>query len=174
MVPPEVATEAVLRHTVAVIAAALSPSAVVVIPRTGARLGETTVHLPFVLWDAAGVDAPIGSLAVCLDASVIGAAVALLRSSLTLRWSVDLMRLLSGLLMLLLMLCGLRLLMLLSLLRFLLPRTLLLVLCVGWGSGSKQQEQNGCADNASSFHLSALLLTASSPLTLSGNLLFEI
>jgi hypothetical protein len=69
------------------------------------------------------------------------------------------MRLLRGLLMLLLMLCGLPLLMLLSLLRFPLPLTRLLVLCVGRGSGSKQQEHNGCADNASSFHLSTLLFS---------------
>ncbi|MGZ4856539.1 MAG: hypothetical protein ACXV96_15095 [Candidatus Angelobacter sp.] len=60
MVTAEVEAEAVIRYTVAVIAAALTPSAVVVIPRTGAGLAETAAHLPLVLWDAALVDAPIG------------------------------------------------------------------------------------------------------------------
>jgi hypothetical protein len=57
--------------------------------------------------------------------------------------------------------------MLLPLLRFALLLTLLLVLCEGRGSGSEKQEQNCCADNAGSFHLSVLLLSASAPLPLS-------
>ena len=131
MVTPEVEPEAVFRNSVAVIAAALTPSAVVVIPRTGARLGETAAHLPLVLWDAAMVDAPIGR-AAGLDAAVIDAAIALLRFSLTLRRSLSLllMLLLRVLLLLLLalllmlLLRGLPLLMLLPLLRFALLLTL--------------------------------------------------
>jgi hypothetical protein len=176
VVTPEVELEAVLRHSVAVIPAALTPGAVVVIPRAGARLAETAVYLTFVLWDAAGVDAPIGRTAVGLDAAVIDAAVALLRFSLTLRRFVSLllmlllrgllmlMLLLCGLLMLLLLLfvlvllgmllllCGLSLLMLLPLLRFALLLTLLLVLCVSKCSGSEKQRQNCSIDNSNSFH----------------------
>ncbi|MGA2904613.1 MAG: hypothetical protein ABSD98_12320 [Candidatus Korobacteraceae bacterium] len=111
------------------------------------------MYLAFVLWDAAGVDAAVGSLAVGLDAAVIGAAVARLRFCLTRRWPVRLV-----LLRWLLMLSGLRLLMLLSLLRFTLLLALLLVLCVGGGNCSKQEE----------------LLTAISRLTLSRNPLLEI
>jgi len=63
--------------------------------------------------------------------------------------------LLCGLLVLLLR--GLRLLMLLPLLRFALLLTLLLMLCAGRDRSSEKQEQNCCADNPSSFHLSVLL-----------------
>jgi hypothetical protein len=98
---------------------------------------------------------------------VIGATVALLRSSLTLRRFVSLllMLLLRGLLMVLL--CRLLLLTLLARLRPALFLTLLLMLCVGRGSGSEKQEENCCTDDASSLHLSVLLLNASCPLTLS-------
>jgi hypothetical protein len=145
VITPEVEPEAVLRNSVAVIAAALTPTAVVVIPRTGARLDETAAHLPLVLWHAAVVDSAISG-AVGLDAAMISAAVGLLRS---------LCRFISRLLMLLL--CGLRLLMLLLLLRFallllrlltlLLPLLrfallllLLLALCVGRSNGSDKKE----------------------------------
>lgn len=100
MVTPEVEPEAVLGYAVAVITAALTPSAVVVIPRTGARLGETTVYLPFVLWDSARVDTPIGRTAG-LDAAVIDAAVGLLRFSLTSRRFVSLLLMLFVLVLLL-------------------------------------------------------------------------
>jgi hypothetical protein len=70
-------------------------------------------------------------------------------------------------LLLMLLLCGFRLLVLLPLLRFALLLTLLLVLCVGRGSGSKKREQNCCADDDSSFHLSVLLLSARGLSTLS-------
>jgi len=156
MVTPEVEPEAVFRYAVAVIAAALTPSAVILVPRTGAGLAKTAAHLPLVLWDAAMVDASIGR-AVGLDAAVIDAAVGLLRFGLTLRrFASLLMLLLRGLLTVLL--CGLPLLMLLPLLRFALLLTLLLVLCRGRNSGSEKQEQNCCADNVSSFHLSVLLI----------------
>ena len=125
------------------------------------------------LWDAAGVDFPIGNTAVGLDAATIDAAVTLMRVSLMLRRLVDLMLLLVLfvlvlLLGMLLLLRGLLMLLLwgLPLLRFGLRFTLFLVLCVGWGSSSEQQEQNCHADNAGSFHLSAPPLTASSPLML--------
>ena len=81
---------------------------------------------------------------------MIGAAVALLRSYLTLRRFVSLLLMLRRLLMLLL--CRPRLLMLLSLLRFYLLPTLFLVLSIGTDSGSEKQEQNCGADNAGSFH----------------------
>jgi hypothetical protein len=184
----EVEPESVFRYAVAVIAAALAPCAVVVVPGMRARLAETAAYLLLVLWDAAMVDAPIGG-AVGLDAAVISAAVALLRSCLTLRRLVSLplllrwlltlllgwllmlmlllrwllMRLLCGLLMglPLLMLGGLRLLlMLLPLLRFAVVLTLLVVLHVGSGGGPEKQEQNCCGDNASSFHLYGLPLSA--------------
>ena len=157
---PPVGPEAVFRYAVAVIAAALSPSVVVVIPRLGPRLGETAVHLLFLLWDAAVVDATIGR-AGGLDAAVIGAAVArsrfflrlhrplsllltlwlrgllmrLLRGLLTRLLRGLLMRLLRGLLMRLLR--GFRLLMLLPWLRFALLLTVFLFLCVGRGRGSE-------------------------------------
>ncbi len=60
---PEVEPEAVFRNSVAVVAAALLPGAVFVIPRLGARLDEPATHLPLVLWDAAMVDAAIGGAA---------------------------------------------------------------------------------------------------------------
>jgi hypothetical protein len=115
------------------------------------------------------VDARMGR-GVGLDAAVIDAAVFLLRFllrlSLRLRPSVSLLlMLLRGLLMLLLR--GLRLLMLLHRLLVLLLRrlrfavllTLLPALCEARDSGSEKQEQNCCADKASSFHLSVLLLS---------------
>jgi len=110
-------------------------------------LAETAAYLSSVLWDAAMVDAPIGR-AIGLDAAVIDAAVARLRFRL--RW-----RRLPGLLMLWLrglLMLWLHGLMLLPRLRFTLFPTLLLVLCVGRGSGSEKQGQNCCADNAGSFH----------------------
>jgi hypothetical protein len=127
------------------------------------------------------VDAAIGG-ALGLDAAVVRATRALLRSlRRSIRWR--LMLLLRGFrllvllrLLLMLLLCGFRLLvllpllpllMLLPLLRFALLLTLLLVLCVGRGSGSKKREQNCCADDDSSFHLSVLLLSARGLSTLS-------
>jgi hypothetical protein len=154
---------------------------VVFIPRSGARLAETAAHLFLVLRDAARVDSPIGG-SVGLDTAVIGAAVFLLRFlwrlPLRLRRFVSLLPglllrrllplLLRRLLMLLrrsllmLWLCGLRLLMLLRRLRFAMLLTLLLALGVARDSDSEKQEHNCCADEASSFHLSMLLLSARS------------
>jgi hypothetical protein len=110
------------------------------------------------------VDTAIGG-ALGLDTAVVGATRALLRSlRRSIRWR--LMLLLRGF-RLLVLLRLLPLLMLLPLLRFALLLTLLLVLCVGRGSGSKKQEQKCCADDDSSFHLSVLLLSAKGLLTLS-------
>lgn len=178
MVIAEVEPESVFRYAVAVITAALAPCAVVVVPGMRARLAETAAYLLLVLWDAAMVDAAVGG-AVRLDAAVISAAVALLRSCLTLRRLVSLPLMLRWLLMLLLrwllmlLLCGLLmrlpllmlgglplLLMLLPLLRFAVLLTLLVVLHVGSGRGPEKQEQNCCGDNASSFHLYRLPLSA--------------
>ncbi|MGC2324972.1 MAG: hypothetical protein WA463_20225 [Terriglobales bacterium] len=76
-----------------------------------------------------------------LDTAVVCAAVGLLLAVLLM------LRLcLLVLLVLMLRLC------LLVLLRFALLLTPLLVLCVGTSSASEKQEQNCCADNASSFH----------------------
>jgi hypothetical protein len=86
------------------------------------------------------VDAAIGG-AGGLDAAMIDAAEALLRS---------LRRSISRLLMLLL--CGFRLLMLLPLLRFALLLFLLLTLCVGRSNGSEKKEQNSRADKTNWFH----------------------
>jgi hypothetical protein len=72
---------------------------------------------------------------------MIGAAGALLRS---------LRRSIGRLLMLLL--CGSRLLMLLPLLRFGVLLFLLLTLCVGRSNGSKKKEQNSRADKTNCFH----------------------
>jgi len=94
VVPSEVVPEAGFRNSVPVVATALLPSAVFVTPRAGARLEETAAHLPLVLWDAAMVDTAIGA-AGGLDAAMIRAAVALLRS---LRRSISLL--------LMLLLCG--------------------------------------------------------------------
>jgi peptidoglycan/LPS O-acetylase OafA/YrhL len=90
------------------------------------------------------VDAAIGG-ARRLDAAMIGAAGALLRS---LRRSISrlLMLLLCGFLLLTLLLCGFRLLMLLPLLRFGLLLFLLLTLCVGRSNGSEKKEQNSRTD----------------------------
>ena len=150
MVPPEVVPEAVFRNSVAVVATALLPSAVIVIPRTGARLDETAVHLPLVLWDAAMVDAAIGG-AGGLDAAMIDAAEGLLRS---LRRSISLllMLLLGGLRLLMLLVCGLLLRMLLPLLRFAVLLFLLLMLCVGGSNRSEQKEQNSRVDKTNWFH----------------------
>jgi len=147
---PEVEPEAVFGNSVAVVAAALLPGAVFVIPRTGARLDETAAHLPLVLWNAAMVNAAIGG-ARGLDAAMIGAAGALLRS---LRRSISrlLMLLLCGFLLLMLLLCGLLLLMLLPLLRFAALLFLLLMLCVGRSNGSEKKEQNSRVDKTNWFH----------------------
>jgi len=157
VIAPEVASEAVFGNPVAVIAAALTSSTVVVIPRTGARLDETAAHLPLVLRDTAGVDTAMGGLSGP-DATVISAAPVLLRFlswlllwlSLRLRWFVSLL--------LMLLLRGLR---------FAVLLTLLLVLCEDRGSGSEKQEQNCYADKASLFHFIVFLLSARYPLTLS-------
>ena len=150
MPTPEVVPEAIFRNSVAVVAAALLPGAVFVIPRTGARLDETAAHLPLVLWDATMVNAAIGG-AAGLDAAMIGAAEALLRS---LRRSISrlLMLLLRGFLLLMLLLCGLLLLMLLPLLRLAALLSLLLMLCVGRRNGSEKKEQNSRADKTNWFH----------------------
>jgi hypothetical protein len=89
--------------------------------------------------------------AVALDAPVVDAAVALLRSALVLRRSAGPL--------LMLLLCGAPLLMLLTALPPTLLTALLPVLCVD-SSGSEEQEQNCCADNARSFHLFVFLLSA--------------
>jgi hypothetical protein len=163
VVTPEVEPEAVFRNSIAVIAAALTPTVVFVIPRTGARLAEPAAHLPLVLWDATRVDAAIGG-AGGLDAAMIDAAVALLRSlrrftsPLLLLYGFLLLMLLSLLrsallllrclfLLLTLLRCGFLLLMLLSLLRFALLPFLLLALCVGRSNGSEEQKQGPCADS---------------------------
>ena len=150
MVTSEVEPEAVVRNSVAVVAASLTPSAVLRAPRTGARLNETAAHLPLVLWDAARVDAAMRGLG-SLDAAMIDAAEGLLRSR-------GLRRLIRRLLMLLcllrfallLMLLRGLLLMLLSLLRFALLFFVLLALCVRRSNGSEEQKQGACAD--SQFH----------------------
>jgi len=163
VVTPEVVPKAVIRNSVAAIAAALLPGAVIVIPRTRARLDETAAHLPLVLWNAAMVDAAIGGPAG-LDAAMIGAAGALLRS---LRRSVSwllmllcglLLMLLCGLLLMLLalLLCGL-LLVLLPLFRFALVLFVLCALCVGRSNGSEEQKQGPCADSEFHGHVSLLL-----------------
>ena len=166
----EVEPESVFRYAIAVIAAALAPCAVVVVPGMRARLAETVVHLFLALWHAAMVDAPMLGT-VGLDAAVISAAVALLRLFLTVRRLPGLAFMLGGLLMLflrralmrllcgllmrlrLLMLSGLRLLwMFLSFLRFIMLLALLIVLDVGCSRGSEKQRQNCCGDNVGSFH----------------------
>ena len=150
MVTSEVVPEAVFRNSVAVVATALLPCAVIVIPRSGTRLDETAAHLPLVLWDAAMVDAAIGR-AGGLDVAMIGAAEALLRP---LRRSIS--RLLTllrcGFLLLMLLLCGLPLLFLLFLLRSGVLLFLLLTLCVGRSNGSEKKEQNCRADKTNWFH----------------------
>jgi hypothetical protein len=166
VVTPEVEPEAVFRNSVAVIAAALTPAVMFVVPRTGARLAEPAAHLPLVLWDAARVDAAIGR-AGGLDAAMIDAAVGLLRSlrrftsPLLLRYGWFLLLMLLSLLRsaLLLMLlrrlfllltllrCGFLLLMLLPLLWSALLPFLLLALCVGRSNGSEEQKQGACADS---------------------------
>jgi hypothetical protein len=150
MVTSEVVPEAVLRNSVAVVAAALLPSAVIVIPRSGTRLDETAAHLPLVLWDAAMVDTAIGR-AGGLDVAMIGTAEALLRS---LRRSISrlLMLLLCGSLLRMLLLWGLLLLTLLLLLGFSVLLLLLLTLCVGWSNGSEKKEQDSRADKTKWFH----------------------
>jgi len=169
---PEVEPEAVIRNSVAVVAAALLPGTVFAIPRTGARLDETAAHLPLVLWDSAMVDAANGG-AGGLDAAMIGAAEALLRS---LRRFISRLRTLllcgfrllllcgsrllllcgSRLLLLcgfrLLLLCGFRLLMLLPLLRFALLLFLWLALCVGRNNASEKKEKNSGTDKTNWFH----------------------
>jgi hypothetical protein len=131
VVAPKVKLKAILRNSVAVIAATLAPRAVVVIPRTGARLYESAAHLPLVLWDTARVYAATGGFRGP-DATVIGAARTLLRSlcrsiSRSISWR------------LMLLLRGARLLMLLPLLRFaLLPALLFPVLCVDRGSDTNK------------------------------------
>ena len=176
MVSAEVEPEAFLRDSVAVVTAALLLRAVVVVPRTGARLLETGAHLFFVLGDAALVDATVGG-AVRFDPAVIGAAKGRLRPRLTRRRVASfLMLLASGLLCLLLttgllmlflrrlLATGLRLLllgcllMLLALLMFLpgLPSSfvpLFLLLCVSNRRACQKQEQNCGADDLSHFHM---------------------
>ncbi len=140
VVAPEVQPEAVFRNSIAVIAAALRPRAVIAIPRFGARLDEAAAHLLLMLWDAARVNAAIGG-ARSPDAAMIGATLALLRS-----WR----RFVSWRLMLLR--CGFCLLVLLSPLLVLLPLllTLLFVLCIGRSSDSEKQKQSPYGD--SQFH----------------------
>ena len=135
LVTPVIEPEAVFRNSVAVMAAALLPGAVFVIPRTGARLDETAAHLRFVLWDTAMVDTAIGG-AVGLDAAIIGAAEALLQS---LPWFISQR--------LLLLLCGFLLLMLLPPLRLPPLLFLLLALRVGRSNGSEEQEQGPYTDS---------------------------
>lgn len=99
MVPSEVAPVAVLGNSVAMVAPALLPSAVIVIPRMGTSLGKSASHLPLVLG---------------------GTAMGLLRSlhrsiRLLMRWLAGLCLLMLwmwGLLLGMLVLCGLRFLML--------------------------------------------------------------
>ena len=157
VVASPVAPEAVVGDAVAVIAAPLTPRAVVVAPVRGTRLGaglvEAAVHLPLVLRDAALVVSSLWVHLIGLDTAVVCAAVGLLLAVLLM------LRLcLLVLLVLMLRLCLLVLLVLmlrlclLVLLRFALLLTPLLVLCVGTSSASEKQEQNCCADNASSFH----------------------
>jgi hypothetical protein len=132
--PAEVESEAIFWNSVAIVPTTLLPGAVLVCPRTGARLEETAAHLPLVLWDAAMVDAAIGG-AGGLDPAMIDAAEGLLRP---LRSSAGwrLMLLLCGSFLLTLLLCGLHLLMLLPLLWFYLLPFLLLTLSVGRSNGS--------------------------------------
>lgn len=173
VVPSPVRPEARFWYAVAVVAAALAPGTVVVIPRPGARLAEAAAHLLLLLRNAAMVDAAV-SRAIGPDAAVISAAVCLPRSCLALRRSTRL-RLtllcwplvrLRGLLVLLrgllTRLRGLPFLMLLPL-RFSLPLTLLVTLSVGKGSGRKKQQENSRTDNACLFHVSMLLLSANGP-----------
>jgi hypothetical protein len=96
------------------------------------------------------VDAAIGG-AGRLDAAMIDAAEALLRS---LRRSISrlLMLLLCGFLLRMLLLCGFRLLMLLPLLRFAALLFLLLMLCVGRSNGPEKKEQKSSADKTNWFH----------------------
>ena len=129
VVSSEVVPEAVFRNSVAVVATALLPSAVFVIPRTGARLDETAAHLPLVLWDAAMVDTAIGG-AGGLDAAMIRAAVASLRG---LRRPVSWRLILS---------LRRSLLMLLPLFRFPVLFFLLVTLCVLRSDASEKKEQN--------------------------------
>jgi len=86
VVMPEKEPEAAVGNPVAVIAAALAPALVFVLPRTGARLPKACVHLLLMLRNSAEVNPAVGRT-VELHASVIGAAIGwlvLLRSSLAL------------------------------------------------------------------------------------------
>jgi hypothetical protein len=104
------------------------------------------VHLPLVLWDAAGVDAAMGG-AIGLDAAMKDAAEALLRS---LRRSLSrLLRLLGARLLLLPLLLRLR---RLRLFRSLRALFVLLPLCVRRSNGSEKKEQNSRADESHWFH----------------------
>jgi hypothetical protein len=161
----EVELEAVVGNSVAVIAAAPTPAAVLGIPRLGARLDEPAAHLPLVLWDAARVDAAIGG-AVGLHAAMIDAAEGLLRAwrrsrrRLPILWlgglRLTLLLLLRFARLLMLLRCGCSLLMLLILLRFARLLFVLLALCVGRSNGSEEQTQGPCAD--SEYHRHAALL----------------
>jgi len=86
VVVPEEEPEADVGDPVAVIAAALVPALMFILPRTGARLPESCVYLLLMLWNSAEVNAAVGR-AVELHAAVEGAAIGwlvLLRSSLAL------------------------------------------------------------------------------------------
>ena len=76
---PELHAEAVVRDSVAIIAAALLPTSVLAAPRLRARLRETAMHLPNMLRNAAMVDAAMRGV-VGPDAAMIGGAVGLLLS----------------------------------------------------------------------------------------------
>jgi len=146
VVTSEIKIEAVLRYAVTVIAAALTPAAMVVVPRPGARLAKTVAHLRLVLWYAAGVHAAIDG-SVGFDPAMIGAAVSLLLPSLTLGRliSLTLCRLPLGLVLLCLrlwtllgLLALLPMLIFLFLPRFALVLTLLFVLCIPRDAHSKK------------------------------------
>ena len=134
MVPSKVASEAVIRNAITVIASTLTPCLMLVTPRTGARLNEATAHLSLVLRHAAMVNTAVGG-AVVLHAAVISAAISLLRPGLLLRRF--------GILLLMLLL---RLLSLIAI--------ILLLVMLGEGSrrDRKNQQKNCSANNTMSFH----------------------
>lgn len=74
--------ETFFRYAVAVITTALAPCTVVVVPGPGARLAETAAHLLRMLRHAAMMDAAVRR-SIRLDAAVISATIALLRSCLS-------------------------------------------------------------------------------------------
>jgi len=157
VIAAEVEPEASLGNPIAVIAASLGPALVIAFPRTGARLSKAIAHLFRLLRNAAVVNAAV-QWAVWPHTAVIGAAIAFLRSGMTLCRSGSLLRLrvLRGLRMLHL-LRGLSVLSLRPGVRSVSAFSLLIVLGTGNSCRTEEQRQNCCTDYTGLFHLGKLL-----------------